>query len=168
MKKTYPDPASNMKPHEPLTSDDFSGSSEPNTRDYDAFDKLVILGAMCDICKYKDCCAAYVRERMCPSLTGDVDALQPPPGATDLEHYVTQVATEAIYGYLKKVRELVTLVHPEDPYLSMCILPKESDLPGRILFNNTYWELPEEKQINFHEVDPIPTNLQATIRDSRR
>lgn len=134
-------------------------------------DKLQKLYALCDVCKYRHCCTSSIRDKLCPEISGDLDAYVIPEGFNSFDHYATSVATNQIYDLLKDIRRLVMIVHPEDPYLSMSILPKESALPGRIMFNNTHWELPEEKQINFHEsVDdvPLPTSLQAVIRDSRR
>ena len=133
-------------------------------------DKLQKLYALCDVCKYQDCCMHSIKEQLCPEISGDMSAYVVPEGFSSFDAYATQIATNQIYDLLKDVRRLVMIAHSEDPYLSMCILP-DPDFPGRIMFNNTHWELPEEKQINFHEnVDniPIPTNLQVVIRDSRR
>lgn len=57
-------------------------------------------------------------------------------------------ATKRIYCLMREIRDTIRNMEPEtdDPYLSLCIL---SD--GTISFNNTYWELPEEQQIIFHE-----------------
>lgn len=56
-------------------------------------------------------------------------------------------ATKRIYCLMREIRDTIRNMDPEpdDPYLSLCIL---SD--GTISFI-TYWELPEEAQINFHE-----------------
>lgn len=57
-------------------------------------------------------------------------------------------ATKRIYSLMCEIRDTIRNLDPEleDPYLSLTI---QSD--GAITFNNTYWELPEVKQINFHE-----------------
>lgn len=133
--------------------------------------KLQKLNALCNLCKYQGNCSRMIRDQLCPEISGDLDAYVLPEDCISFDHRATKAATQEIYLHLKAIRELMLLVCPEDPYLSMCILSEDSNLPGRIMFNNTHWELPEEKQINFHEnVDdvPIPTNLQAVIRDSRR
>lgn len=57
-------------------------------------------------------------------------------------------ATRRIYCLMCEICDTIRNMDPEtdDPYLSLCI---HSD--GVISFNNTYWELPDEKQINFTE-----------------
>ena len=57
-------------------------------------------------------------------------------------------ATQKIYTLIREIRDTIQQLDPdaEDRYLSLAI---HSD--GTISFNNTYWELPEDKQINFNE-----------------
>lgn len=57
-------------------------------------------------------------------------------------------ATQKIYTLMREIRDTIQQLDPDavDLYLSLAI---HSD--GTISFNNTYWELPEEKQINFNE-----------------
>jgi len=51
-----------------------------------------------------------------------------------------------IYNLMGAIRTLVMAYSPDDIYFSGMI---RSD--GRIYFNNTYWELPDEQRINFAE-----------------
>lgn len=51
-----------------------------------------------------------------------------------------------IYNHMDAIRNLVMSYSPDDIYFSGTIL---SD--GRIYFNNSHWELPEEQRINFAE-----------------
>ena len=57
-------------------------------------------------------------------------------------------ATQRIYTLMREIRDTIRNMDPEleVPYLSLTIQRN-----GSITFNNTYWELPEHKQINFHE-----------------
>ena len=49
-----------------------------------------------------------------------------------------------IYNKLKEIRQILSENENEN-LLSMCIYKN-----GDIAVNNTYWELPEEKQIDFY------------------
>ena len=57
-------------------------------------------------------------------------------------------ATNRIYCLMREIRDTIYNMDPEtdDPYLSLFI-----QIDGTIKFNNTYWDLPFEKQINFRE-----------------
>ena len=57
-------------------------------------------------------------------------------------------ATQRIYTLMREIRDTMQQLDPdaEDHYLSCTIQSN-----GAITFNNTYWELPEVKAINFHE-----------------
>ena len=60
-----------------------------------------------------------------------------------------QEAINAIYKHMKAIRKIARdYCSEDDRYLSLLIGRK-----GRISFNNTYWELPEDKQIEFWEVE---------------
>ena len=56
-------------------------------------------------------------------------------------------AEQAIYEHMKAIKEIVTEYAPEDIYISLCV---HSD-DGSISFNNAYWELTEEKRIDFSD-----------------
>ena len=51
-----------------------------------------------------------------------------------------------IYKHMKEIRRLHREVCTSDDYLSLCV-----SRDGEIWFNNSYWELPEEEQIDFYE-----------------
>ena len=57
-------------------------------------------------------------------------------------------ATQRIYTLMREIRDTIQQLDPDaaDLYLSLAICSN-----GDIIFNNTYWELPEDKQINFNE-----------------
>lgn len=57
-------------------------------------------------------------------------------------------ATKRIYNLMCEIRDTIRNLDPEleDLYLSLTI---QSD--GAITFNNTYWDLPDDLQINYHE-----------------
>ena len=55
-------------------------------------------------------------------------------------------AERKIYEHMKEIRRLHREVCKSDDYLSLCISHE-----GVISFSNSYWELPEEEQINFFE-----------------
>ena len=51
-----------------------------------------------------------------------------------------------IYYHMNAIRNLVVLYSPENIYLSAAVLSS-----GTIIFNNSYWRLPEDQRINFIE-----------------
>lgn len=57
-------------------------------------------------------------------------------------------ATQKIYALMCEIRDIMEHLDPDtdDRYLSCTIQSN-----GSITFNNTYWALPAEKAINFHE-----------------
>ena len=57
-------------------------------------------------------------------------------------------ATKRIYSLMREIRDTMQQLDPdaEDRYLVLAIQSN-----GSITFNNTYWDLPEDKAINFHE-----------------
>lgn len=59
-------------------------------------------------------------------------------------------AEQAIYKHMKAIKEIVTEYAPDDIYISLSVT---SD--GTIFFNNTYWELSEEQQIDFAELEEV-------------
>ena len=59
-------------------------------------------------------------------------------------------AEQEIYEHMKAIKEIVKEYAPDDIYISLSVT---SD--GTIFFNNTYWELPEEQQINFAEQEEV-------------
>ena len=61
-------------------------------------------------------------------------------------------AEQAIYEHMKAIKGIVMEYAPEDIYISLSV---NSD--GTIFFNNTYWELPEEQQIDFMEQQEVTT-----------
>ena len=54
----------------------------------------------------------------------------------------------SILKHMVAIRDLVMEYCPDDIYFNGTIL---SD--GRIYFNNTHWQLPEEQRINFPELE---------------
>lgn len=55
-------------------------------------------------------------------------------------------AEKEIYKHMKEIRRLHRQVCTNDDYLSLSINSK-----GKISFNNSYWELPKEEQLDFFE-----------------
>ena len=53
-------------------------------------------------------------------------------------------AEKRIYEHMKEIRKIHRQVCKSDDYLSLAV---RSD--GTITFNNTWWELPKEEQIDF-------------------
>ena len=111
--------------------------------------KLQKLSALCGLCNHRAVCAHPSIRGKCPNTTGEYEAFKLPEDCINFDHYATKVATERIYAYLKEIRKLVMLIHPENPYMVMFLGSGKSN--GRILFNNSYWDLPKEKKINFRE-----------------
>ena len=56
-------------------------------------------------------------------------------------------AEQAIYEHMKAIKGIVMEYAPDDIYISLCV---NSD-DGSISFNNAYWELTEEKRIDFSD-----------------
>ena len=113
--------------------------------------KLQDLYALCGVCKYRNTCAVHSMRGKCPNTTGELEAFELPKGYINFDHYATKVATEHIYECLREIRKLVMLVCPDNPYMAMFLLSNDSGNPGRISFNNEYWNLPRETRINFLE-----------------
>lgn len=59
-------------------------------------------------------------------------------------------AEQAICEHMKAIKSIVEEYAPDDIYISLSVT---SD--GTIFFNNTYWELPKEQQINFAEQEEV-------------
>lgn len=55
-------------------------------------------------------------------------------------------AERKIYEHMREIRRIHKGVCKSDDYLALCI-----DQNGKISFNNSYWELPDEEQITFYE-----------------
>ena len=53
-------------------------------------------------------------------------------------------AEQEILEHMEAIRDIMLGLEMEDPYLSLTITPE-----GRIMFNNTYWELPASDGINY-------------------
>lgn len=111
--------------------------------------KLQDLCALCNLCNYREICTEHCIRGNCPNTTGEYEAFKLPEDCIDFDHYATKVATERIYEHLKAIRKIVMMIHPENPYMVMFLGAGKSN--GRIMFNNTHWELPKEKKINFRE-----------------
>lgn len=113
--------------------------------------KLQDLYALCGVCKYQNTCATHSIRGKCPNTTGELEAFELPKGYINFDHFATKVATERIHWHLKEIRKLASLVSPDNSYMAMFLLSNDSGNPGRISFNNEYWNLPRESKINFLE-----------------
>ncbi len=53
---------------------------------------------------------------------------------------------KAILKHMEQIRDIHKQYAPNENYLALFVSAE-----GKITFSNTYWELPTEQQINFHE-----------------